>query len=253
MGECKLTNIFSRPHIRRVEVNHPALVSVTTAASVFATAVGRSTWVDIVPAARIASAARRLRRSFYSDTEIPGRCVNIDKSDRRSRTCAVTPNSSRTEVRPDLTSEGERRWSNLRDRSRSYDLGCKPAIGESEHMHAHLARSPNGRVASRPLAKASTCTRISRDLRSVRLQPNSSAKRAGTISRDLVRLQGHEIASPVRPHQGGKQARSASRWSFTRNKSAPFRLTITPENKSEVLSVRMKDSWEKDLFPRLPV
>ena len=249
MGECKLTNIFSRPHIRRVEVNHPALVSVTTAASVFATAVGRSTWVDIVPAARIASAARRLRRSFYSDTEIPGRCVNIDKSDRRSRTCAVTPNSSRTEVRPDLTSEGERRWSNLRDRSRSYDLGCKPAIGESEHMHAHLARSPNGRVASRPLAKASTCTRISRDLRSVRLQPNSSAKRAGTISRDLVRLQGHEIASPeshakgrsgtisrdlvrlqgheiaspVRPHQGGKQARSASRWSFTRNKSAPFR------------------------------
>ena len=36
-------------------------------------------------------------------------------------------------------------------------------------------------------------------------------------------------------------------------KPCGWKVTITPENKSEVLSVRMKDSWERDLFPLLPV
>ena len=42
--------------------------------------------------------------------------------------------------------------------------GPPPGHWESEHMHAHLARSLNGRAAARPLRKASTCMRISRDL-----------------------------------------------------------------------------------------
>ena len=36
-------------------------------------------------------------------------------------------------------------------------------------------------------------------------------------------------------------------------KPCGWKVTITPENKSEVLGVRMNDSWERDLFPQLPV
>ena len=53
-------------------------------------------------------------------------------------------------------------------------------VGESEHMHAHLARSPNGRVATRPLGKASTCMQISRDLRMAGWPPGHWGKRAGS-------------------------------------------------------------------------
>jgi len=68
--------------------------------------------------------------------------------------------------------------SRRRSRAISEPPTCKSVVGESEHMRAHLARSPNHRLTSRWLGNASTCMRISRDLRTTDLQVGGWGKRA---------------------------------------------------------------------------